>query len=1639
MYSAWWKVSLKNIKDTANVKKDAKVTIKNIGAKTLHLKAGQSLDCPSSGLTRRDYDLAPNDSIVDTIPQSMLLNVQPDEIYFGLENVESKISIRVDTIAQPVDPIIPGPAGMVAVAPHVDPEDTVKTGVPAATAMQGFTIDPGTTLYKFSVKDLNAFSKYEPEFTYRNDNATPAKVTVKMAFERPAYGTTNTSYEIEPGMEEVVVYKKNMLDGLEGVDSIYLLTTVDQPITFLARYKHVREGKACKTNIDFNWKDGHTQEGRTTQWYAIDVAAAKANVQDIVVYLLNQGNTSATVKASMAFDCPYIDLQEVTRSISKNDTVSRRMGYSTYAMMSDTIWIGLETNQDLRFWATTQDAETKENVDSLCLKAITFDWDKGVQQEANDTVWYLLQMDSVRKLSKFPTVVVENMSNTADAVITAEMSLECPDSIENEQQSITIKAADTYSRKITRTMFENIKQDEIYLRVVSTQKISLKIRMNEEAEGTTCGSAIPFNWVSGNSQAANANLWYKVDLRDVMGSKDDLRLKIENKDAGQCKGVGQLTFGCPDEEAPSTQSFTLNGKQTKTLFREHSSLQLLPDSVIYINLQGNTAMRISAERVAPAPFTTITGEGLIFDTLHLDTKLYTDQAADTAWYIIPAEDLAALRTLNENDALTPKIFLSNTGTADYDVTIEAAFAFPITEKMMSQKVTVPAGQEINHALDYKLFSQVLSKFNSIVVRVAIPAEAVNKIRFRSEYAKAYGGNRKEAAIPILLDNQYTQSPGTEIWYKIKTADWKKKDLFGKSLNIATKNAGKGNAKINMVVNDGILSNEDMLMERGERSIKKGESRSHNIPAEAIYGLGDVELYIKIKTTDSLVISTSFGSYAKAAADTNQQKAKLVVPNVMYELPADTTMWFQLCMPYLHYVNSKGQKISNFIYTDSSALAYELAGEGPAKVTITSTFQDTLLYKLPVRTRTVNKSGTERKGRRLLSDLLSEAISRYGEGQSFDITSFQDTYIDSMLHRFVTRDSVTLYYRVRSNKAMKFCLYMQQKTGNACLNAVEFDWEHGYVNPADSTKYIHVKLDKNRVPEGKDLKLHIDNWTDQPTDVEATLYIEDCAGDDLGTVKKKIVSDTSKVLQREFLDQQLGWSGLMIKYYSDTTTHIWAELVDPIKRDTLYDTLRMYVCKGYSFIDLSDTTRTINKDTVFNAYHDSINKEEAKYYICETHYDVKLLKNPSLPKIDQLNPKPVIAIGSALDVTGATADIYARLKSAKDSTIADVDTITWEYSLNGSSFTALTDPAPVLNKTSIALRYTVVTECGATLQSTTYKHAGYASIDSTACGPITWLGKEHGKVGKDTIIDTIPATAALDSIVTLYLTINPDTAATEYATVCEFPYTWNNRKYNAAGVYDTILLGGTCYTYYQLDLKEIKPIYKKETIERCNDYTLNGVTYKDSAIVNDTIQTDYLCDSIITTYYINIKIPTIDTLSIISKYGDRLLMINRNEINLMDGWDLDIDADVNQVRWYMEDTPKDTCINTGYYLTNPDGSQNGKFIKPGRTYYAVIEQPAEKEGECPRKAETKHYTIGKAAAAPALVPSLARPGEDVRVINLNPEETTTIRIYTTEGLIQGTYTVRGEESFTIQAAQEHGFYLVELRAESIKSTLRYIVK
>jgi len=1934
----WYKVDLKAAK--ANTAQDVCVVVTNNGTKKLTLLAGQSLDCPSSGVTRRTIELEAGQTLRDTVPNSMIASVAFNELYVSLEN-DQPITVRAEYANRPLIPVLPAETSGLYVDKSVPDTALHKNDTMILNAGQNY-------YFRYTVAELNALKKYEPEFTFRNISGTNVNIDRKMSFEVPAYTAQGNTLVLAQDEESIEVLSKNTLIGLEAT-YIYVKIKADQDIQLISRFKHLREGKACKTNIDFNWDGGHRQDAKTTQWYAIDLTVAKETLQDVVVYVNNTSDAKATVAAALAFSCPYIDLQEISRPVAAGDTLKHRMAYSTYAMMTDTVWVSINTTQDIKFWAEMVPTKKKAEVDTICLNAVDFNWDEGALQHAGDTVWYRVNMVEVReKAAKFPTVFVQNLSGTDATKITAELSLECPDSIENQKRSLTIAANESYSRQLSRNMFENIKKDTIYLKVITTQDISLQIRLTEEAEGASCSSAIPFNWVSGNTQAADANLWYTVDLREVMQNGNDIRLHVENKDNAECKGVAQLLYECPTNEPPSTQSFTLGKYGTKSITVQNSAFDMLEDSAVYVNVQGSTSIRFWVEILPLKPFDTIYADGLTLIPLQWDT-LYT-QTVDTAWYIIPKSEIDLIRNMDEK--VKPVAHAINLAGTANSIKAEAAFAFPIVKKMMTKTQELKANQHFTDTIPAGTFDQFLKK-DSIILRVTRPAGSGN-FQFRAELVKAFSGNSRYDALPIRLGENYYQEGMTSMWYKVNTVDLKNtKDLFNKCLTIHTGNVGAADANVKLAVYEGLMSDVDLLEDYGlsdyrERTIKKGQRQDRSIPAQAVLGLGDVELYIQVTTTEPMEFRSKLSAdYAPIAPDPKQQEATLLVPNVEYVLPGDNQEhWYMVCLPYIQ---------NNYIYTEGSMLQYEL--NGTATIEATCTFQDTMTYKMPTRKRTINKSGGYHKGKKPLRELIEKGLKK--AGHPFDFSGTDPAFMDSLLHRFITKDSVTFYIRIKSDKELKAKLITPQTTGDGCTTPMTFDWEHGNVNPAGADTWYYVYLDPSIVPDTCDLRLHVDNWAVDSAHVAADLYF-DC--NDPATISKKYKQgangkDTLDI-DRDFL-VKLGWTDMLINYYSDRTSHIWAELIPNKPRECDYDTVRAFVCQGGSF---TDTITNIVYDPVdysmqWNdtvAWEDGVTMRDSV-----TTFIVRPLVSPvvlTYAEMLAMDAAPLLVQGMQLNVDASNAALmayYQNLGNTVD-TIITVDTVYWAtpvYKSNGDldikkenpldlttfytknddtdtlllvirggcstvlrqdvvfpvgayKYVAKNDtlcpPAPVKNpdtlayqvlvpdtlgllrqidtvvtyyarvqpnlytdtqvsllpvvandaaidttftlnslkqqfendatdltmkvtdakwqvevagawqdlpysvshtETLVTMRYVINTECGDVLnsanilfplvpscdddtikmatpiescgtyhwaidgqdyaatgkyyydagvisgtchqyielnlivkqpgygsdmvvgcESVTYKGVTYTSsttindtlavpaangcdsiilvniivnqpatgVDAlSGCGSVTFKGVNY--TSDATVFDTIPngAVNGCDSIVAVSITVKQPTASDTIAIECD-SFTWHGTTYTTSGDYDFVMPNAAgCDSTRTLHLTIKHSNTGDTTAVECDEFTWYGTKYTASGNYTHTLTNVAGCDSVVTlhltihnsasvtapaitecnSYYwtaadttiitsgsythvfqtvngcdsvvtlpVTINTPYQTTLSLVHKFGNRLLMINRNEINAIPGWSLDSLGveHPEYVTWYeIDPAGNEKVVGTGYYYN----LASGEPLPTGYTYYAVIDIPASAGATCGAKGETVRYTIPAPAGAPALVPSLAKPGEDIRIINLDPETQTIVRIYTAEGLMQGMYTVTGEDSFIIKAADAYGFYMVELSNENLETTLRYIVK
>ena len=174
--------------------------------------------------------------------------------------------------------------------------------------------------------------------------------------------------------------------------------------------------------------------------------------------------------------------------------------------------------------------------------------------------------------------------------------------------------------------------------------------------------------------------------------------------------------------------------------------------------------------------------------------------------------------------------------------------------------------------------------------------------------------------------------------------------------------------------------------------------------------------------------------------------------------------------------------------------------------------------------------------------------------------------------------------------------------------------------------------------------------------------------------------------------------------------------------------------------------------------------------------------------------------------------------------------------------------------------------------------------------------------------------------------------------------------------------------------------------------------------------------------------------------DWLMMVNVKAIN-----DMGYFFSPSNVTWYRvvgepddmhEDFPQDDqVVNRGsYYLTldkNLQGTGN---------YYAVVDVSNAQGMLCDGLMRSVIISYSSSGKAPRLnlSPTSATPGQQLKLVGLSPQETTTIQVFTAAGQLLHTYTC-DEAQFFFPAEIVAGCYQVRVSASSISQVLKYIVR
>ncbi|MBO7501822.1 MAG: hypothetical protein J6T32_01245, partial [Paludibacteraceae bacterium] len=1236
----WWKVDLTEAKQRPD--KTVAVSIQNLGNATAYIAGAVSPDCPSSGKTEKSTTLAAGATRCDTLSRAMIDMLGGGEIYiYGVTTQRLKVTANLVDKPNPTEPAI-------------------ACNVEELKLNQDYHVTAGTYEYRIPVDSLKG-RKLMPEVTVTNDNpSAAAKIDAKVSFacenEEGSQDFLERSVTIGAGKSIVREVEKNMVDGIkEGVEYVYIRFTTTQPISFSGRLKHIHEGDACKTSVLFDWEKGNTQQGGSTVWYAVSIKEAKESVKNIHVYAENLSSSTASIYGALAFSCPYTDLQDISRQLDAYKQVDKIISYSLFGQTAtDTVYIGVTTDQTLKMWAVLEDVKKKEPTLN-CDLVTDFDWTYGNRQKADTAVWYRVMVDTLRHMELLPYITVRNENPNAPAAVKSELSYICPDTLENSRHSITIAADGLYEKLLTRDMAPLFRTDVeyVYVRVESDQPISIQVRMQQEDEGSSCRVAIPFNWVSGNDQAPeDGSVWYKVDLTEAKAAKGmNLLIQLTNKDRlkdGRANGFLATTCPC---ETPQEQGVDIGAGLTRTKEITHSMLEPYGD-VVWIRVNTETDIHFEAHLVPAEPFDTINA---CLSAIPFEWSTDMIQREDTAWYYVLTD------TLNHT-TLAPQAILQDLSGQDNNINVEVAYECPVTEAMTQKNTTLNANTIISKVFERSLIDPIVQKYDTVWFRVT---RTVGKgdFLFRADLVDPNtGGNCSHARLIQPKDTAFYQEAGTTAWYKIARREFAESNMRAIfSLTNTDNTAGRVTAYA-------YTSCDSTAFESASRPHRAGARQEKEFGSDFFRGLFGEYIYLELITVQQMelalrVIEEETYDSPITACDS----AIIAIPNQDYYQAAGTQVWYSVDLLNLRE-NTAGDGLLTIknLSNDTNKLIGEMSWVCPVVYKMTS--KGLSLTPAQVYTRVVDRA----------------TINLYS-------------------------DSV-VYVRVTAPKDITFRFDINLTKGDECSNPIIFDWDKGNTHPGGQHLWYKVELDSARIPTDKDVMLYITNLESDSAIADADLTF-DCLDKKLTTLYYEFAPDSTKsrVIDRDLLGFY-GWpTGLFIRYSSNKNTHIQVKLVDAKPAETFHDTLpRQYVCDETLFHD-----KYTGKDTLISSEvaADFIWEDVVPFrkgtFLCDSihHFHVTPIVVPDTTldqtRLQEMGALPLVIRGMKVFTDTATAILNRYYKALDTDSIMDIRAITWEALDNQGNYSPVDEVYPdYLAKdfsTPVTLYYILTVECNGELQ------------------------------------------------------------------------------------------------------------------------------------------------------------------------------------------------------------------------------------------------------------------------------------------------------------------------------------------------------
>ncbi len=381
------------------------IVVVNEGTGVATVSGELSFDCPGKNAVTRLMKLSAGEEYVKAVTRDMLESLSNPELYIGVDT-DQPLHIYVNLQKEN--------QGL-----------SCRTGVDFDWE-KGHTQKASSTVwYKIGLTRVKETAPLAATVGIINKDAQAGNVTADIYFDCNSDPVATYSMNLgASGKREVKLERATILSlkpdtvylclTTAQTDSVYAFTYDDTPMTPI---EACDGAELLEYNVDIPQSAGE-------QWYKMSVYHLQNFTSGDATVKVTNGAEANTITAEVAFECPVVSpMTDRTKTFAALQSYSKVFSRALIDNIAgDTVYVRVISSKDFSFRVELSDERGQ-----VCSAPILFDWDNGNIHPADKTLWYKVNLDTLRNNpDKDFQLNVENLADNSISA-SAEIHFDCDD------------------------------------------------------------------------------------------------------------------------------------------------------------------------------------------------------------------------------------------------------------------------------------------------------------------------------------------------------------------------------------------------------------------------------------------------------------------------------------------------------------------------------------------------------------------------------------------------------------------------------------------------------------------------------------------------------------------------------------------------------------------------------------------------------------------------------------------------------------------------------------------------------------------------------------------------------------------------------------------------------------------------------------------------------------------------------------------------------------------------------------------------------------------------------------------------------------------------------------------------------------